>query len=148
MNSKYAYIRYIKSINSGDLATTGEAVQLEYNIIEGRSRLVSIAEFERLKRDFPDCIEGNIVKQEDLLYVIGLCYDEIKSTARMIAEDDKLIGDKFKTFEDAYTDTVLCKRTGELKDFQVEDLANKYYVLQDKIQRAEDKVFQKVNIQK
>ena len=88
MNSKYAYVHFIKGISETDVTKNGELVQFNYPIYAGETNLMSVAEYERFEKDFPDCIKGGVIKQDNLMNVINLLYSQLKEEIVALPELD------------------------------------------------------------
>ncbi len=70
-DSRYAYAHFNKGIDEVE-TINGELVQLNYPIFEGETNLMSAEQFRVLQQNFSDRISGEIIKQENLINMIGV----------------------------------------------------------------------------
>ncbi len=132
-DSRYAYVQFIDGINEVDRTVNGELVQFNYPIYEGETNLVGVEEYNFLQENFPERIKGSVVKQDNLMNVVNLLYDRLKDDISSLPEvDDELKYklDILKSFE----------QDGVLKPLgvdDVDDLANKYFLVQYDVRKAQ-----------
>lgn len=138
MYSKYAYAHFIEGISETDQNKNGELVQFNYPIYAGETNLMSAEEYERFEKDFPGRVEGGIIKQENLVNMINLLYSQLKEEITALPELDDYTRSRFENLRNGF------ERNGVLTpdhntESSVNDLANKFFILQEqvrKIQRA------------
>ena len=134
MNSKYAYVHFIKGISETDVTKNGELVQFNYPIYAGETNLMSVAEYERFEKDFPDCIKGGVIKQDNLMNVINLRYSQLKEEIVALPELDDYARSRFEYLKNEF------ERDGVLKpdhntESSIDDLANKFFILQEQVRK-------------
>ena len=78
MDSKYAYAHFTRDIQVEDSNSEGKLVMLNEPIHEGETNLMSVSEFQRLEKEFPDRIHGKVIQQEALMDVVNLMYENLK----------------------------------------------------------------------
>ena len=136
MDSKYAYVQYLKPIHSGDVTAGGKLVELNRPSLAGQLDLVSASEFARLQRDFPDCIKGEVIKQDNLINMVNYCYDKLKKEAEPLRGSDDEVERRLSYLESQFeVNGVLTPDSASESDFN--DLANKYFLLQNGVRDAQ-----------
>ena len=136
MDSKYAYVVYLKGIQSGDVTADGKIVQLNQPAFKGQVDLVSVDEFKRLKRDFPDCIKGDVIKKDNLIHMVNYCYASLKEDAASLVDDSDDVRRRLNYFQDEFErDGVLVP--DHMTESSINDLANKYFLFQDSVRNAQ-----------
>ena len=134
MNSKYAYAHFIEGINSTDQTKDGELVQFNYPIYAGETRLMSVGEYEMLQRDFPNRIKGGVIKQNNLIYVINELYSQLKKEIDTLTELDDYTRSRFEYLKNEYERDGVLKPDSETET-SINDLANKFFVLQEQVRK-------------
>lgn len=136
MDSKYAYVQYLKPIHSGDVTAEGKMVELNRPSLAGQLDLVSASEFARLQRDFPDCVKGAVIKQDNLINMVNYCYDKLKKEAEPLRSSDDEVERRLSYLENEFeVNGVLTPDSASESAFN--DLANKYFLLQNGVRDAQ-----------
>ena len=136
MNSKYAYVQYTKTIQSGDVTAQGKIVELTCPSFAGQLDLVSASDYERLQKDFPDCIKGGVIKQDNLINMVNYCYERLKKEAVQLREADSDVNRRLSYLESQFeVNGILTPDSNSESDFN--DLANKYFLLQHDVRQAQ-----------
>lgn len=136
MDSKFAYVQYTKSIHSGDVTAEGHLVELVRPSLAGQLDLVSVGEYKRLQRDFPDCIKGGIIKQDNLINMVNYCYEKLKKEATELRGSDSNVDRRLSYLESEFeVDGIL--RADSNSESAFNDLANKYFLLQNDVRQAQ-----------
>lgn len=131
MDSKYAYVRYVKTIKSGDMNDSGKIVQLNYPLEEGTVELVSAEQFKRLKNDFSSAIDGSVIKQDNLVNMLSYFVDKMDEDVQQLPSSCHS-RDYLRDLRDEFW------RDGKLVADHpsvdaANDLANKVFNLQEKL---------------
>lgn len=135
--SNYAYVKYIKTLNTEEVTATGKLVQLNRPHLEGHVDLVSVKEFERLQSDFPDCIKGSVIGKDNLMNMVNYCYAEVKKTAQKLADNDSEVARRLSDFENNYeVQQDLLEPDSDSYDDAL-DMANKYFYFQEHVRDVE-----------
>ena len=133
MDSKYAYVNFLKGISETDTTKDGKLVQFNYPIYEGETNLMSVSEFKMFERDFPDRIKGNIIKQDHLMSIINLLYDQLKKDVVLLPEIDNYTKSRFEVLKDFERGGVL--KPDHETESSINDLANKVFILQEQVRK-------------
>lgn len=143
MDSKYAYAHFLEGIGETDETKDGKLVQLNYPIYAGETNLMSVSVYQRFEKDFPDRIKGGVIKQENLMNMINLLYSQLKEEIALLPELDDYARSKFANVQEFERDGVL-KPDHETVS-SIDDLANKYFVLQEQVRKAQRANVNKTN---
>lgn len=132
--SNYAWVHFFEGIAETDKTSNGIIVQLNYPIRAGETNLMSVATYRRLVNDFPDRLEGGTIKQENLVNMVNLLYDRLKEEILVLSLDGYAASrlENLRRFE---VNGVL--RPDHETVSSVEDLANKFFILQERIRRLQ-----------
>lgn len=142
MDSKYAFIHFIDGINETDETKNGVPVHLNYPIHGGETNLMRVAEYNKFMQDFPERIKGNIIKQENLINVVNFLYEQLKKEIDALPEIDEHTRDTIEYLKSEFEVDGILKPDDKTED-SVNDLANKYLILQDQVRQA-----QRLNVNK
>lgn len=135
MDSKYAYAHFIEGISETDENKNGELVQFNYPIYAGETNLMSVAEYQRFEKDFPDRIKGGIIKKDNLMNMINLLYSQLKEEIASLPELDSYAESRFENVQQFERDGVL--KPDHEKETSIDDLVNKYFILQEQVRKAQ-----------
>ena len=135
MDSKYAYAHFLEGISETDETKNGELAQFNYPIYAGETNLMSVIEYQRFEKDFPDRIKGGVIKQDNLMNMINLLYSRLKEELASLPELDDYTRSKFANIQEFERDGIL-KPDHETED-SINDLANKYFVLQEQVRKVQ-----------
>lgn len=148
MKSNYAFVYYKKDIKSGDMTKTGKIVELTHSNFAGQLDLVRKSELERLERDFPDCIKGEVIQEENVLNMVRMCYAKLKESIGSIDTiEDVEVKNYFQYMENEFM------RGGVLTPdhksvSSIQDLASKYMNLQWKVRNMQSQKKEEIKIHK
>lgn len=137
MNSDYAYVHFTQPIKESDQTINGELVQLNFPILEGETNLMGVSEYNRFQNDFPDRIKGGIIKEDNLLNVLNALYDNLGKDMENISQLDEVTRTKFEQLGDILDFVNAMKSNQQSYKSQVEDLANKLYLVQNRVRAAQ-----------
>lgn len=104
-------------------------VQLNYPLLEGKVDLVTVSEYERLQRDFPDRIKGAVIEQDNLMNVVNLFFEKLKEDIQELPQVGEETNFRYGYLRDEFVfDNVL--KPSRNTDRSVDDLVNKFMMLQ------------------
>ncbi|MEE0015368.1 MAG: hypothetical protein UE699_06795 [Bacilli bacterium] len=104
-------------------------VQLNYPLLEGKVDLVTVSECEKSQRDFPDCIKGAVIEQDNLMNVVNLFFKKLKEDIQELPQIGEETNSRYESLRDEFVfDDVL--KSSSNTDRSVDDLANKFMMLQ------------------
>lgn len=132
--SDYAWAHFFEGIAETDETSNGIIVQLNYHIRAGETNLMSVATYRRLVDDFPDRLEGGTIKQENLVNMVNLLYDRLKEEISVLPLDG-YTASRLENVRQFEVNGVL--RPDHETVSSVEDLANKFFILQEQIRRLQ-----------
>lgn len=128
-NSNYAYVHFLKGVDKTDHTIDGKMVQLNYPLLEGKVDLVTVSEYERLQRYFPDRIKGAVIEQDNLINVVNLFFKKLKEDIQELPQMGKETNSRYESLRDEFVfDDVL--KSSSNTDRSADDLANKFMMLQ------------------
>ena len=128
-NSNYAYVHFLKGVDETDHTIDGRMVQLNYPLLEGKVDLVTVSEYERLQRDFPDRIKGAVIEQDNLMNVVNLFFEKLKEDIQELPQVGEETNFRYGYLRDEFVfDNVL--KPSRNTDRSVDDLVNKFMMLQ------------------
>ena len=137
MNSDYAYVHFTQPIKESDQTINGELVQLNFPILEGETNLTGVSEYNRFQNDFPDLIKGEIIKEDNLLNVLNALYDNLGKDMENISQLDEVTRTKFEQLGDILDFVNAMESNQQSYKSEVEDLANKLYLVQNRVRAAQ-----------
>ena len=137
MNSDYAYVHFTQPIKESDQTINGELVQLNSPILEGETNLMGVSEYNRFQNDFPDCIKGEIIKEDNLLNVLNALYDNLGKDIENISQVDEATRTKFEQLGNTLDFVNAMESNQQSYKSEVEDLANKLYLVQNRVRAAQ-----------
>lgn len=131
MDSKYAYVRYLKTIRSGDMNDNGRLVELNYPLEEGAVELITAEEFRRLKSDFSGSIDGAVIKQDNLVNMLSFFVDRMEEEVNALPSSCH----SYQRFRDLKSEFWLDGRlvSDHSTPESQNDLAGKVYNLQEEL---------------
>ena len=135
MDSKYAYAHFIEGISETDENKNGELVQFNYPIYAGETNLMSVVEYQRFEKDFPDRIKGGIIKKDNLMSVINLLYSQLKEEIASLPELDSYAKSRLENVQQFEINGVL--KPDHETETSINDLVNKYFILQEQVRKAQ-----------
>ena len=135
MDSKYAYAHFIEGISETDENTKGELVQFNYPIYAGETNLMSVADYQRFEKEFPDRVQGGVIKNDNLMNMINLLYSQLKAEIASLPELDSYAQSIFQNIQQFERDGVL--KPDHETEISIDDLANKYFILQEQVRKAQ-----------
>lgn len=137
MNSDYAYVHFTQPIKESDQTINGELVQLNSPILEGETNLTGVSEYNRFQNDFPDRIKGEIIKEDNLLNVLNALYDNLGKDMENISQLDEVTRTKFEQLGNTLDFVNAMESNQQSYKSEVEDLANKLYLVQNRVRAAQ-----------
>ena len=137
MNSDYAYVHFTQPIKESDQTINGELVQLNSPILEGETNLMGVSEYNRFQNDFPDRIKGEIIKEDNLLNVLNALYDNLGKDMENISQLDEVTRTKFEQLGNTLDFVNAMESSQQSNKSEVEDLANKLYLVQNRVRAAQ-----------
>ncbi len=137
MNSDYAYVHFTQPIKESDQTINGELVQLNSPILEGETNLMGVSEYNRFQNDFPDRIKGEIIKEDNLLNVLNALYDNLGKDIENISQLDEVTRTKFEQLGNTLDFVNAMESNQQSYKSEVEDLANKLYLVQNRVRAAQ-----------
>ncbi len=137
MNSDYAYVHFTQPIKESDQTINGELVQLNSTILEGETNLMGVSEYNRFQNDFPDRIKGEIIKEDNLLNVLNALYDNLGKDMENISQLDEVTRTKFEQLGNTLDFVNAMESNQQSYKSEVEDLANKLYLVQNRVRAAQ-----------
>ena len=137
MNSDYTYVHFTQPIKESDQTINGELVQLNSPILEGETNLMGISEYNRFQNDFPDRIKGEIIKEDHLLNVLNALYDNLGKDMENISQLDEVTRTKFEQLGNTLDFVNAMESNQQSYKSEVEDLANKLYLVQNRVRAAQ-----------
>lgn len=137
MNSDYAYVHFTQPIKESDQTINGELVQLNSTILEGETNLMGVSEYNRFQNDFPDRIKGEIIKEDNLLNVLNALYDNLGKDIENISQVDEATRTKFEQLGNTLDFVNAMESNQQSYKSEVEDLANKLYLVQNRVRAAQ-----------
>ena len=137
MNSDYAYVHFTQPIKESDQTINGELVQLNSPILEGETNLMGVSEYNRFQNDFPDRIKGEIIKEDNLLNVLNALYDNLGKDMENISQLDEVTRTKFEQLGNTLDFVNAMESNQQSYKSEVEDLANKLYLVQNRVRAAQ-----------
>ena len=135
MDSNYAYVHFLKPIGETDISVNGELLQFNQQFLEGETNLVSVAEYQTFQKHFPDRIKGNIIKKDNLLNMINYLYAMLKPEIEQLSEISDYTSSRIKEMATFEKNGILCP--DHYTDSSIEDLANKFFILQYNIRKEQ-----------
>lgn len=130
MNSNFAYMHYVADIAETDQTKDGKMVQLNYPHLEGTTDLVDVNVYKRLKEYFPDRIEGGVIAQENLMNVVNYLYDQLKREIEILPEISDKTQERLSILKSNFEKDGILKPDHNTES-SINDLANKYFYLQE-----------------
>ena len=137
MNSDYAYVHFTQPIKESDQTINGELFQLNSPILEGETNLMGVSEYNRFQNDFPDRIKGEIIKEDNLLNVLNALYDNLGKDMENISQLDEVTRTKFEQLGNTLDFVNAMESNQQSYKSEVEDLANKLYLVQNRVRAAQ-----------
>ena len=137
MNSDYAYVHFTQPIKESDQTINGDLVQLNSPILEGETNLMGVSEYNRFQNDFPDRIKGKIIKEDNLLNVLNALYDNLGKDMENISQLDEVTRTKFEQLGNTLDFVNAMESNQQSYKSEVEDLANKLYLVQNRVRAAQ-----------
>lgn len=137
MDSDYAYVHFTQPIKESDQTINGELVQLNSPILEGETNLMGVSEYNRFQNDFPDRIKGEIIKEDNLLNVLNALYDNLGKDMENISQLDEVTRTKFEQLGNTLDFVNAMESNQQSYKSEVEDLANKLYLVQNRVRAAQ-----------
>lgn len=137
MNSDYAYVHFTQPIKESDQTINGDLVQLNSPILEGETNLMGVSEYNRFQNDFPDRIKGEIIKEDNLLNVLNALYDNLGKDMENISQLDEVTRTKFEQLGNTLDFVNAMESNQQSYKSEVEDLANKLYLVQNRVRAAQ-----------
>lgn len=98
---------------------------------------MGVSEYNRFQNDFPDRIKGGIIKEDNLLNVLNALYDNLGKDMENISQLDEVTRTKFEQLGDILDFVNAMKSNQQSYKSQVEDLANKLYLVQNRVRAAQ-----------
>lgn len=132
MNSKLAYVHFTQDIGMSDVNVAGEIIQLNNPIYAGQTDLMSVADFMMFKKDFPDRVEGEIIKEDNLLNVVNTLYAKLKEEIAELPELSEYTQTRYDYLKSQFEVNGVLKPDHNTVE-SINDLANKYYILQEQV---------------
>ena len=137
MNSDYAYVHFTQPIKESDQTINGDLVQLNSPILEGETNLMGVSEYNRFQNDFPDRIKDEIIKEDDQLNVLNALYDNLGKDIENISQVDEATRTKFEQLGNTLDFVNAMESNQQSYKSEVEDLANKLYLVQNRVRAAQ-----------
>ena len=136
MESKYAYLTFLKDIEQTDTNAKGELVQFNMSYPEGQVDVMRVDEFEMFKREFPDRVSGNVMTVDKLVNTINyLYYDVLKKQIDELPEMDGDTRSRIENLEQMEFNGKLQPDSDSLDS--IYDLVNKYISLQECVRKEQ-----------
>lgn len=136
MESKYAYLTFLKDIEQTDTNAQGEVVQFNMPYHEGQVDVMRVDEFQMFKREFPDRVSGNVMTVDKLVNTINyLYYDVLKKQIDELPEMDGYTRSRIENLEQMEFNGKLQPDNDSLDS--IYDLVNKYISLQDCVRKEQ-----------
>ena len=139
-DSRYAYAHFSKGIDEVE-TINGELVQLNYPIFEGETNLMSAEQFRVLQQNFSDRISGEIIKQENLINMINLLYEQLKKDIETLPEIDDYTKSRFEYLKRFEVNNAL--KPDNATESSINDLANKFFILQEQVRKVQREISNK-----
>ncbi len=131
-NSGYAYVHFLEGVNQTDRTVNNELVQLNYPLLEGTDDIVTVSEFERLNRDFPDRIKGAVIEQDNLMNVVNLFFSKLETDIQHLPKPSDETTRRYGYLKNEFVfDSVL--KPDHNTEQSVSDLTNKFIMLQQSV---------------
>lgn len=99
--------------------------------------MTGVSEYNRFQNDFPDRIKGEIIKEDNLLNVLNALYDNLGKDMENISQLDEVTRTKFEQLGDILDFVNAMKSNQQSYKSEVEDLANKLYLVQNRVRAAQ-----------
>lgn len=99
--------------------------------------MTGVSEYNRFQNDFPDRIKGEIIKEDNLLNVLNALYDNLGKDMENISQLDEVTRTKFEQLGNTLDFVNAMKSNQQSYKSQVEDLANKLYLVQNRVRAAQ-----------
>ena len=126
---KILIMHTLKGVDKTDHNIEGRMVQLNYPLLEGKVDLVTVSEYERLQRDFPDRIKGAVIEQDNLMNVVNLFFKKLEEDIQELPQMGEETNSRYEYLRNEFVfDDVL--KSSRNTDRSVDDLANKFMMLQ------------------
>ena len=136
MDSKYAYAHFTRDIQVEDSNSEGKLVMLNEPIHEGETNLMSVSEFQRLEKEFPDRIHGKVIQQEALMDVVNLMYENLKKEIEEMPYVNENIQRDLEYLKGEFEfNNVLKPDSNDVSS--INDITNKFIQLQNKVRSAQ-----------
>ena len=135
MDSRYAYVHFFEGINESDVNKNGEIVLLNEPIYAGETDIMSVEQYQRFKKDFPDRIKGGIIKKDNVMSVINLLYSQVKEEIASLPELDSYAKSRLENVQQFEINGVL--KPDHETETSINDLVNKYFILQEQVRKAQ-----------
>ena len=136
MDSKYAYAHFTRDIQVEDRNSEGKLVMLNEPIREGETNLMSVSEFQRLEKEFPDCIHGKVIQQEALMDVVNLMYENLKKEIEDMPYVNENVQRDLEYLKGEFEfNNVLKPDSNDVSS--INDITNKFIQLQNKVRSAQ-----------
>lgn len=98
---------------------------------------MGVSEYNRFQNDFPDRIKGKIIKEDNLLNVLNALYDNLGKDIENISQVDEATRTKFEQLGNTLDFVNSMESNQQSYKSEVEDLANKLYLVQNRVRAAQ-----------
>lgn len=98
---------------------------------------MGVSEYNRFQNDFPDRIKGKIIKEDNLLNVLNALYDNLGKDMENISQLDEVTRTKFEQLGNTLDFVNSMESNQQSYKSEVEDLANKLYLVQNRVRAAQ-----------
>lgn len=129
--SNYAYVIYLKPVSSTEMNSKGELVQFNRPCYEGEVDLISAADFEGLKQEFPSSVNGKVIRYGSLEYVLSYVFDGLKNDYSQLEIEDEMCKKKMQYLDSFFIDGRLM--ADHQDESSLSDLANKVFNFQESV---------------
>lgn len=99
--------------------------------------MTGVSEYNRFQNDFPDRIKGEIIKEDNLLNVLNALYDNLDKDMENISQLDEVTRTKFEQLGNTLDFVNAMESNQQSYKSEVEDLANKLYLVQNRVRAAQ-----------
>ena len=111
------------------------AIKVNYDF--ENDKWTKVSEYNRFQNDFPDRIKGEIIKEDNLLNVLNALYDNLGKDMENISQLDEVTRTKFEQLGNTLDFVNAMESNQQSYKSEVEDLANKLYLVQNRVRAAQ-----------
>ena len=98
---------------------------------------MGVSEYNRFQNDFPDRIKVEIIKEDNLINVLKALYDNLGKDIENISQVDEATRTKFEQLGNTLDFVNAMESNQQSYKSEVEDLANKLYLVQNRVRAAQ-----------